>query len=324
MTFKKTMKQINVLVTGVGAIIGYGIINSIRAQKVYPVRIVGMDIYDDAYGQFLCDKFYIAERADSPRYLDYINDVIDKESIDLIMPGIEQDMYRLHELEDKVHTKVVLNNDLLINLSKDKLETFRFFKEKGVNVIPTFFGIPYEQCVAKLGNPFLLKPRTSYASKGIHKIYSEEDFKFYNKHPEDNICQRIIGTDSSEYTIAIFGKGDGTYADYIILRRKLAQTGATDKATTVLYDKALMDYVDKICEITKPFGPTNIQLRKDGDEVYLLEINPRISSACSLRTHLGYNDPLKCIELYLNNRHMAPIEKKVMHAVRFIDDYFYA
>ena len=104
----------------------------------------------------------------------------------------------------------------------------------------------------------------------------------------------------------------------------MAQTGATDKATTVLRDKALMDYVDRICEITKPFGPTNIQLRKDGDEVFLLEINPRISSACSIRTQMGYNDPLKCIELYLYDRHMAPVEKKVMHAVRFVEDFFYA
>ncbi len=314
----------NILVTGVGAIIGYGIIKSLRSQTDHEVKIIGMDIYDDAYGQFLCDKFYVAERADSPNYLSFINALIEKEDIALIVPGIEQDMYRLHELRKKVLTKVVLNNDLLISLSKDKLETFRFFKEKGVNVIPTLFEESYDQCVAKLGNPFLLKPRTSYASKGIHKIYSEEEFRFYNKHPEDNICQRIIGTDSSEFTVAVFGKGDGTYADYIILRRKLAQTGATDKATTVLYDKALMEYVDKICEITKPYGPTNIQLRKDGDEVYLLEINPRISSACSLRAYLGYNDPLKCIELYLYNRHVAPVEKKEMHAVRFIDDYFYA
>ena len=324
MKYKLSMKQINVLVTGVGAIIGYGIIKSLRSQQKHAVRIVGMDIYNDAYGQFLCDKFYVAERADSPKYLDYINGVIDKESIDLIMPGIEQDMYRLHELGDKVNTKVVLNNDLLIHLSKDKLETFRFFKEKGINVIPTLFEEPYEECVAQLGIPFLLKPRSSYASKGIHQISSEEEFKFYNKCPKGNICQRIIGTDASEYTIAVFGKGDGTYADFIILKRKLAQTGATDKSMTIGYDKALMAYVDKICEITKPFGPTNIQLRKDGDEVFLLEINPRVSSACSIRTYMGYNEPLKCIEFYLFGRHLEPEEKKEMHAVRFIDDFFYA
>ena len=282
-----------------------------------------MDIYDDAYGQFICDKFYIAERADSPSYLYFINGIVDKENIDLIMPGIEQDMYRLHELGKQVKTKVVLNNDLLINLSKDKLETYKFFKDKGLDAIPTLFKEPYSECVKQLGYPFLLKPRASYASKGIHKIYTEEEFNFYNKHPEDKICQRIIGTDTSEYTIAVFGKADGTYADHIILKRKLAQTGATDKATLVPHDEQIMRYVDEICMLTKPSGPTNIQLRKEGDKVYLLEINPRISSACSIRTVMGYNEPLKCIEYYLYGRCMPPKEKKALNAVRFIGDYFY-
>lgn len=315
--------MLSILVTGVGAIIGYGIIKSLREQTMYDVRIIGMDIYDDAYGQFVCDKFYIAERADSPKYLDFINHIVEKESIDLIMPGIEQDMYRLHELGNKVNTKVVMNNNLLIELSQDKLLTYDFFAKAGLNVIPTLFNKSYFDCVSRLGSPFLLKPRHSYASKGIHKIYTEEEFSFYNKQPETNIYQRIVGTDNSEYTISVFGKGDGSYADYIILKRKLAQTGATDKATIVMNDAVLMDYVDKVCQATNPIGPTNIQLRKEDDKVFLLEINPRISSACSIRTHMGYNDALKSIEFYLYGRHMTPSEKKQLHAVRFIDDYFY-
>lgn len=317
------MDKINVLVTGVGAIIGYGIINALRQQNKYPTKIVGMDIYDDAYGQFLCDKFYVAERADSPIYLQFINDLIAKEHINLILPGIEQDMYRLFELKDNINTKVVLNNELLINLSKDKLETYKYFHDNKLNVIPTLSQASYEECVENLGSPFLLKPRTSYASKGIHKIYSKEEFNFYNKNKDANIFQRIVGSDGEEYTIAVFGKADGSYADYIILKRKLAQTGATDKATLIPQDDEIMSYVDEICKLTKPNGPTNIQLRKEGDKVYLLEINPRISSACSIRTGMGYNDPLKCIEYYLHGCFMAPEKKKELHAVRFISDYFY-
>lgn len=317
------MDKINVLVTGVGAIIGYGIINSLKQQYKYPTRIVGMDIYEDAYGQFLCDKFYVAERADSRKYQDFINDLIAKEQIDLIIPGIEQDMYRLFELKDAINTKIVMNNELLIRLSKDKLETYNFFHTNKLNVIPTLFQASYEECVENLGSPFLLKPRTSYASKGIHKIHNSEEFDFYNKDKEANIFQRIIGSDSEEYTIAVFGKADGTYADHIILKRKLAQTGATDKATLVPQDDKIMNYVDEICKLTKPNGPTNIQLRKEGNKVYLLEINPRISSACSIRTGMGYNDPLKCIEYYLYGRFMASEKKKELHAVRFISDYFY-
>ena len=313
----------NVLVTGVGAIIGYGIINSLKMQKEYQIRIVGMDIYEDAYGQFLCDKFYIAERADSERYADFINGIIEKEHINLIMPGIEQDMYRLYQLGNVIKTKVVLNNNLLIELSKDKLKTYEFFKENGLNVIPTMFMKTYEEYKSKLGHPFLMKPRTSYASKGIHKIYNKEDFDFYNKQPENNIFQRIVGTESEEYTIGVFGCGDGTYSDFIILQRKLAQTGATDKAVVIKYDEPIMRYVNQICEITQPYGPTNIQLRKEDDMVFLLEVNPRISSACSIRAYAGYNDSIKAVALYLDGKHLPSEPKKLVHAVRFISDYFY-
>ena len=50
------MRQINALVTGIGTIIGYGIIDSLRKSK-YDVNIVGMDINPDAVGKNWCDEF---------------------------------------------------------------------------------------------------------------------------------------------------------------------------------------------------------------------------------------------------------------------------
>src|SRR5690242_6982667 len=83
-----------ILVTGVGAIVGYGIIRSLRASR-FPVRIVGMDIYPDAVGQHWCDTFEQAVRADDPRYCEHVAALIRRHSIDLVIPGIEQDLYRL-------------------------------------------------------------------------------------------------------------------------------------------------------------------------------------------------------------------------------------
>lgn len=314
----------NILVTGVGAIIGYGIINSLRRIEDLDIYIVGMDIYHDAYGQFICDKFYIAERADSDCYLTFLNTLIEKEQIDLIIPGIEQDMYRMNDLKDHIKCKVVLNNELLISISKDKLQTFEYMQSHTeLNLIPTLFNVSYEKCVTQLGSPFLLKPRQSYASKGIHKIYSLKDFEYYNSQQDNNIFQRIVGSMETEYTISIFGDGRGEYWDYIILKRKLAQSGATDKAEVILEDSAIMNYVSDLCKILRPVGPTNIQLRREGEQLYLLEINPRISSSCSIRTSAGYNEPFMCLCYYLGVRKYFPNEKKFIKSVRYIDDYIY-
>lgn len=316
--------MITLLVTGVGAIIGYGIIKSLR-QTDEQFRIIGMDIYEDAYGQFLCDKFYVAQRADSENYVNFVNHIVQRDKIDLIIPGIEQDMYRLYKEKDNITTKIVLNNSLLINLSQDKLETYKYFRStSNLDLIQTLHLKDYDYCKLKLGNPFLLKPRSSYASKGIHKISTKEEFDFYNSQPDKNICQKLIDNNSHEYTVSVFGDGYGNYYDYIILKRKLAQTGATDKAIVIQKDERIMAYVNQICALTNPDGPTNIQLRTENDKIYLLEINPRISSACSIRTLAGYNEPLMCVYKYLGEiEAFNPKPKRPIKAVRFIDDFIY-
>ena len=63
-----------VLATGVGAIIGYGVVRSLRKSR-FAVRIIGMDIYPDAAGQQWCDVFEQAVRADDPNYPGHLADL---------------------------------------------------------------------------------------------------------------------------------------------------------------------------------------------------------------------------------------------------------
>lgn len=81
----------NVLVTGVGAIIGYGVVNSLRLGR-YALKIVGLDIYAHAVGQYWCDAFERSVPVADPGYLHFLRDVIARHRIDLVIPGIEQDV----------------------------------------------------------------------------------------------------------------------------------------------------------------------------------------------------------------------------------------
>jgi carbamoyl-phosphate synthase large subunit len=315
--------RVTVLVTGVGAIIGYGIINALR-QSTHAVRIVGMDIYDDAYGRFLADDFVKAEPAASPGYLDFVNNTIGKYSVDLIIPGIEQDLYALHKNLAKLRSgvKIVMNNDVCIHLSKSKLDTYNYFKSSNINLIPTLHNAGFRECADKFSLPFLIKPIFGYASKGIARVSTEEEFLFYSKKLNNQcIYQKIIGSIESEYTISVFGDGQGSFFDSIILKRQLSQEGATSKAILVDRSDSIMAYVTEICKRIKPVGPTNVQLRTENDVPYLLEINPRISSACSIRALMGYNEPAMCIEYFLQGNNPSPQPKRKASVVRYISDY---
>ncbi len=315
------MSKYKILVTGVGAIIGYGIIQSLKKSKIN-LTVIGIDIYDDAYGKNTADIFYQGVLASSPDYIDFINSIVAKEEIDLIIPGIEQDLYALYLNKDKINTKIVFNNELCTQLSKDKLLTYNYLKENfKLDLIPTIFNKSYDECFDQLGLPFLLKPKSSYASKGIQIINNKREFDFYTENQIENVIfQKIIGTMNSEFTVSVFGNGDGDYLDSIILKRELSGEGATSKAS-VVQNKKIEAYITELVKVLKPIGPTNIQLRVENDIPYLLEINPRISSACSLRTSFGYNEPEMCINYFLLNQNIIPSVKKMGSAVRFIDDF---
>jgi carbamoyl-phosphate synthase large subunit len=81
-----------------------------------------------------------------------------------------------------------------------------------------------------------------------------------------------------------------------------------------------------MAEVFKPIGPTNFQFRTDGEVLKLLEINPRISSATSIRASLGYNESVMSINYFLNNQIPTKMDKsKIINkrAIRYLEDYIF-
>lgn len=316
-------KKYNILVTGVGAIIGYGIIKSLK--KIDNINnIIGMDIYNDAVGQEWCDKFIQAKYASDSQYIEFLIDVIVKHDIDLVFFGTEQEIYKTDECKKELGEyirKLVLNKTELLDLSKDKWKTYCFLNENGLGKysIPSVVSGIYEDIAEKFGDGFMLKPRSSYASKGISIVEDSEAFAFYKKRMGNNfMAQLLIGDAEHEYTVGVFGLGDGSYSSKICMRRKLSQEGATAKAE-VVNDEALNHTVDELVAKFKPIGPTNLQFRLHDGRYYLLEINPRISSSTSLRMAMGYNEAELCIKYFLENEIIQPQIKEGC-ARRYIDE----
>lgn len=316
------MKECNVLVTGVGAIIGYGITRSLRLCK-YDVNIVGMDVYSDAVGQHWCDVFVQSLWASDDRYCDFLSDVMNQYHIDLVYFGIEQEIHKLCDSQDYFKSdyfKLIINKKALIDLSKDKWHMFEYLTANKFTVIKSMIAGEYKIVVQNLGVPFLLKPRCSYASKGITKISTSEDFYYWkNKLGKDFMVQEIVGDDEHEYTVGIFGLGDGSFSQSITFQRKLSGEGSTVKARTVNIP-ILDEEVKKLVSLFKPVGPTNFQFRLHKGEFLLLEVNPRISSSTSLRTAFGFNEAEMCIEFFTENKKPSPAVIRQGTAIRYIED----
>jgi carbamoyl-phosphate synthase large subunit len=315
----------NILVTGVGAIIGYGVLRSLR-QSGLNVFLVGTDIYPDAAGQAWADKFVIAPlTGNTKRYRSWLREILTLHHIQLVIPGIEQDVafFSDHrEFFEELSVKVCLNDRRLINLTRDKwlmyCEMAPIFDDV---TIPSHLKGDFRTLSGLFGLPFILKPRRSYSSKGLIRVHKESDFDALPERKEDSfIAQPIIGTDDEEYTTAIFGDGAGQVCASITLQRRLSAEGSTRYAK-VHQDPALDDVVRSLSAHFKPLGPTNMQFRRHGASWKLLEINPRISSATSIRAAFGFNEAAMCHDFYVGNAKITQPPILRGWAVRYLQDY---
>ena len=133
------------------------------------------------------------------------------------------------------------------------------------------------------------------------------------------MAQPIIGDDKEEYTTSAFCDGNGGFYAFMSLKRKLSKDGFTDKAEVVEVGD-MSKALSVLCGYFRPIGPTNFQFRRQDGTLKLLEINPRVSSATSIRTAFGYNEGKMAVEYFLEDKEpIQPLIKKGK-AVRYIDD----
>jgi carbamoyl-phosphate synthase large subunit len=319
-------KPITVLVTGVGAIIGYGLIHSLKNSK-YDCRVIGIDIFHDAVGQKWCDRFIQGVRADDEGFIDFINTIIQEETIDLVIPGIEQDLKAMIEGFERLDScaQYSLNNKALYETFDNKKLTYHYLKGIAdliahIDYTPTL----YDEAVEAFGLPFILKQDVSYASKGVALITDKQTFDFYiGRFGSECMAQQKLQIKDKEYTCSLFGLGDGRFVNPTCLRRELSQEGATKKALNVPVSSALLDTMTRISQKCRFEGPTNLQFIEVDGAYLLLEINGRVSSSTSMRERFGVNEAEMCIDHYLMGEIPQTKTQRYGTIMRYIADAYF-
>jgi len=313
-----------VLVTGVGAVIGYGILRELRETKP-DIRLVACDTSPDAVGQHWSDTFRVAPPVLDERYSSFITELVNHFSVDLILPGFEQDVTWLNENRQLFsgHTTLGLNSEHLIRLTYDKWKFAEHLLTTLNDVrIPTFLDLGFDSLVREVGVPFVAKPRVSYASKGLRIIRSVEDYlRITAESREGYLFQPVVGSDDREVTVSVFSDGSGSVLAEISLRRLLSAEGSSWKVWS-FDDSSLKQVVESLVSIYRPIGSTNLQFRQCDDRWYLLEINPRISSAIGFRNGFGYREATMSVDLFLDS--MKPTQPILRQgtATRYLSEVF--
>lgn len=315
-----------VLVSGASGIVGYGVLRSLRSSGL-DLFLVGTSIYDDSVAPAFCDVFEQAPPTNDEGYLEWLLSTTLRHRIDLLVPGIEIDMYKWAEHVPDIKAAgaiPLLNKPELRDLCRDKWLFYQRLEQEGLRcAIDSSLEQDFDVLAARFGLPFLLKPRRGFASKGIVRVTGLETFR---EHVQDVgpklMAQPIVGNDAEEFTTSAFCDGKGYYYACMTLRRKLSRDGYTEKAEVV--DTAdFAATLAELCRVFRPLGPTNFQFRMCSDGPKLLEINPRISSSTSMRAAFGYNESAMAVEYFLEHR--TPVQPAIRRgkAVRYTDEHIF-
>jgi carbamoyl-phosphate synthase large subunit len=312
------MKKKTILVSGASGIVGYGILKSLRIKG--DCKLIGTTIHENSVAPGFCDIFEKAPKTISEEYFPWLLGVIEKYDVDMIIPSIEDDVIFWSENRAKFEGRncfPLLNNSELIRLCSDKWTFYQKLKEhNSIYAIPTYL----DNMDSGNSFPLILKPRRGYASKGISIVHDEVELENHRADLGSKLMlQPIVGNSDEEYTTSAFFDKDSKLCCFMTLKRTLSKEGFTEKAVVEDVD-GMQEALVSLSKIFKPVGPTNFQFRKHLGVLKLLEINPRVSSATSIRMAFGYNESAISVSYFLDN--IVPNQPAVQkgYAVRYTED----
>lgn len=321
----------NLLITSIGK----------RVQLIKHLKekfnVIGVDAGELNPAKYFVDKFYRIPKANEMKYIDSLLEICQKEEIKVLIPLYEGEFEILNSSRKRfqeIGTVLMLSNDEILNICKDKQETYKFFLNSEINVPKVYFEEEIRNIILygdidKL--PLIIKPRDGMGSDNVFKVNSINELEFFRNYIKDGIVQEYIAGD--EYTVDVLVDLQGNPI-YIVPRKRLeVRAGEVVKSCTVK-DNNIINETEKVikklnelrnAEGLALMGPLTIQFFKDyKGNILLLEINPRFGGGVPLSFEAGADYGKKICEMVEEKELKYIKDFKEMTMLRYEDAVFEA
>jgi carbamoyl-phosphate synthase large subunit len=317
-------RPVRVMVSGVGAVIGYGIARQLFGREDW--YVIGTDWSEHAVGQAWSNEFLVSPPVASDAYIPWLLEVCSQREVEVYLPGFEQETQALTAKSlqlTNIATRFCLNSEQLVRLAADKLHFSEIIQAR----FPEYWirtrvaSDAFSRLSSDLGNPFVVKPRSGMARRGFSLVRSARDLECaVAGQGASFIAQEFVGSDDFEYTVGLFATGSHDLDPAIVLRRRLSTDGSTGSASRE-DNEILVAAARRLGNSLGALGPTNLQFRVDGDRLALLEVNPRFSSSTSIRSAFGYDEAEMAVRFLLYGAVPTQPELHGSRATRYWADY---
>lgn len=307
-----------VLVTCVGSGVGQSVIDSLGLSDRH--YIIGCDANRNVYAYNKCNEFQIVPGIYSDGYVDFLLNICVEKDVEVVIPGHDHELAIFAKERDKFernNTKIIVSRPDIIEISRDKLEWYRFFSSQGISIVPTFKVSDFKQNPDSSIFPTIVKPTGGSASQGITIMNDISGIE--NLNDEDIIQPYLFPTkeDQNYETIRKF-VSQGKFVQMSEISIQLIFTIKSEFVGIFISKNVLkngvpmfvdpihpkeFDYLEDIMKFVpiliehKVIGPVNIQGRITDKGLYFFEMNMRFTGITGNRAQLGFNE----VEFLIND-----------------------
>ena len=309
-------QKVTIAVTGLNNIDSPGpgipVIRGIRESKELDARIIGLayeHLEPGIYMRDLVDKTYMipypAEGKDV--LFSRLLEIHEKEKLDMIIPNFDAELFSFIKLETRLADKGI----------RTYLPTLKQFEERDKSNLPLFgekYGVTVPRgtevfsiqdmhnTLKSMNYPVMVKGKYYDA----YQAHSFEQAANYFEKLSSNwglpviIQEYIRGT---EVNIVALGDGAGNLIACVPMRKQYITDKGKAWGGITIDDPALHQLAERIITRTKWKGGMELELiRTSGNELYLLEINPRIPAWVYLAIGAGQNIPEALVKLTMGQK----------------------
>jgi carbamoyl-phosphate synthase large subunit len=286
---------------------GISVIRGIRDSKILDTRIIGLayeNLEPGAYMHDLVDKTYKvpypSDGAES--LLERLRYIQEKEQIDVLIPNFDSELFTFMKSEKVLQSMGI----------KTFLPTLKQFEERHKSNLPEYgkkYGVkvPYSEPITSVQDFVQHRDKFDFPVVVKGKFYDayiaydmDQFTKYFNniaaKWGLPIVIQEFIR--GTEVNVIALGDGRGNTLGAVPMRK----TYITDKGKAwggiTLEDPSMMELTDKIISQTQWRGGMELELiRTAKNELYLIEINPRLPAWVYLAVAAGQNLPEALVRL---------------------------
>ncbi|WP_040248817.1 ATP-grasp domain-containing protein [Psychroserpens mesophilus] len=285
-------------------------------------KIFAADMSPSAPAMVDADVAIIVPGIYDSTYISALKTIVNEHQIDAIISlnDLELPILSKHKNDlESTGVKVIISNEDVIDIAFDKMKTFDFISKIGLKTPQTYTSLNKAKEDIYNGTlkfPLVVKPRWGSASIGIDFPETEEelDLAFRLQHiklkksilntaSEDDLDNAILiqeKMNGQEFGMDIVNDFEGNYFGTFVRKKLNMRSGETDKAVSVIDEKfeALGKVISKNL---KHVGNLDCDVFVSGDELYLLELNPRFGGGYPFSHEAGVDTTAIYIEWLKGN-----------------------